>query len=212
MRLTSRKSTTAFGSPASCTLISDTSTWRRKPCNRSTTRSARGCHPCLRYDLLPMSPGWTAWGWRRECLSILLRLHAFFGLESSISTVLATGFSIALRHYSGCAFEPLYAQVPWRRFARRDGNVPALAILSRQWAHTNEMTAFVQMSAVGGGPEIADVGPNQRIDPFRTLTILKIYCALHLPSPFQEPKVPDYDVVPIVELEIGHAPEAWTSS
>src|SRR3954452_2224761 len=23
------------------------------------TRSARGCHPCLRYDLLPMSPGWT---------------------------------------------------------------------------------------------------------------------------------------------------------
>ena len=21
--------------------------------------SARGCHPCLRYDLLPMSPGWT---------------------------------------------------------------------------------------------------------------------------------------------------------
>jgi hypothetical protein len=23
------------------------------------TRSARGCHPCLRYDLLPMSPVWT---------------------------------------------------------------------------------------------------------------------------------------------------------
>ena len=22
-------------------------------------RSARGCHPCLRCDLLPMSPGWT---------------------------------------------------------------------------------------------------------------------------------------------------------
>ena len=22
-------------------------------------RSARGCHPCLRYDLLPMCPGWT---------------------------------------------------------------------------------------------------------------------------------------------------------
>src|SRR5712672_3272428 len=29
---------------------------RRKTCNQSTTRSARGCHPCLRYDLLPMSP------------------------------------------------------------------------------------------------------------------------------------------------------------
>ena len=39
--------------------ISDTSTWSRRPCNPSTTRSARGCHPCLRYVLLPMSPGWT---------------------------------------------------------------------------------------------------------------------------------------------------------
>ena len=29
----------------------------RKPCNPSTTRSARGCHRCLRYVLLPMCPG-----------------------------------------------------------------------------------------------------------------------------------------------------------
>jgi hypothetical protein len=35
-----------------------------KPCNPSTTRSARGCHPCLRYDLLPMCPGWTESAWR----------------------------------------------------------------------------------------------------------------------------------------------------
>ena len=55
----SRRSTRAFGSQASCTTISDTSTWSRRPCNHSTTRSARGCHPCLRYDLLPMCPGWT---------------------------------------------------------------------------------------------------------------------------------------------------------
>ena len=55
----SRKSTTAFGSSASCTMISDISTWSRKPCNPSTTRSARGCHPCLRYVLLPMCPGRT---------------------------------------------------------------------------------------------------------------------------------------------------------
>jgi hypothetical protein len=27
------------------------STWSRKPCNPSTTRTARGCHPCLRYVL-----------------------------------------------------------------------------------------------------------------------------------------------------------------
>jgi NAD(P)-dependent dehydrogenase (short-subunit alcohol dehydrogenase family) len=33
--------------------------WSRKPCNLSTTRSAHGCHPCLRYSLLPMSPGRT---------------------------------------------------------------------------------------------------------------------------------------------------------
>ena len=56
----SRKSTTAFGSSASCTTILDTSTWSRKPCNLSTTRSARGCHPCLRYDLSPMCPGRTS--------------------------------------------------------------------------------------------------------------------------------------------------------
>lgn len=30
-----------------------------RTCNPSTTRSARGCHLCLRYDLLPMCPGWT---------------------------------------------------------------------------------------------------------------------------------------------------------
>ena len=55
----SRKSTRAFGSSASCTMISDTSIWSRRPCNPSTTRSARGCHLSLRYDPLPMSPGWT---------------------------------------------------------------------------------------------------------------------------------------------------------
>jgi hypothetical protein len=49
----------AFGSSASCTTIWDTSTWSRKPCNPSTTPSARGCHPCLRYVLSPMCPGWT---------------------------------------------------------------------------------------------------------------------------------------------------------
>ena len=65
----SRKSTTAFGSSASCTMISDISTWSREPCNPSTTRSARGCHPCLRYKLLPMSPGRTQYLWRRECPS-----------------------------------------------------------------------------------------------------------------------------------------------
>ena len=35
------------------------STSSRGPCNPSTTRSARGCHLCLRYDLLPMCPGRT---------------------------------------------------------------------------------------------------------------------------------------------------------
>ena len=44
----SRRSTRAFGSSASRTMIWDISTWSRKPCNLSTTRSARGCHQCLR--------------------------------------------------------------------------------------------------------------------------------------------------------------------
>ena len=29
-------------------------------CNPSTTRLGRGCHPCLKYVLLPMCPVWTA--------------------------------------------------------------------------------------------------------------------------------------------------------
>lgn len=52
----------AFGSQASCTTISATSTWSRRPCNPSTTRSARGCHPCLRYDMSPICPGRTKVG------------------------------------------------------------------------------------------------------------------------------------------------------
>jgi transposase InsO family protein len=58
----SRKSTTAFGSSALCNTISAISIWSRKPCSPSTTRSAPGCHPCLRYVPLPMSPGWTMIG------------------------------------------------------------------------------------------------------------------------------------------------------
>ena len=42
-------------------MIWDTSIWSSKPCRPSTTRSARGCHPCLRYVLSPMSPGRTQW-------------------------------------------------------------------------------------------------------------------------------------------------------
>ena len=55
----SKRSMTAFGSSPSCTTIWDISTWNKGPCNPSTTRSARGCYPCLRYNLSPMSPGRT---------------------------------------------------------------------------------------------------------------------------------------------------------
>src|SRR5689334_354355 len=48
-------------------MISDISTRSRRPCNPSTTRSARGCHPYLRYSSLPMCPGRTTSSkWRRE--------------------------------------------------------------------------------------------------------------------------------------------------
>src|SRR6476661_6306157 len=33
-----------------------TATWSKKPCNPWTTRSARGCHLCLRYGPSPMCP------------------------------------------------------------------------------------------------------------------------------------------------------------
>src|SRR6267142_2100298 len=52
----SRRSTTVFGSSASCTTISASSISNRKPCNPSTTPAAQGCHPCLRYVPLPMYP------------------------------------------------------------------------------------------------------------------------------------------------------------
>jgi hypothetical protein len=42
-----------------------TSTWSRKPCNPSTTRSARDCHPCLRYVVLPICPDRTVPKWRK---------------------------------------------------------------------------------------------------------------------------------------------------
>src|SRR5262249_8708211 len=52
----SRRSTTVFGSSASCTTILASLISNRKPCNPSTTPSAQGCHPCLSYVSLPIPP------------------------------------------------------------------------------------------------------------------------------------------------------------
>jgi hypothetical protein len=51
-----RKSTTISGWLALWIMIWDISISILESWNRSTTRSARGCHPCRRYILLPMSP------------------------------------------------------------------------------------------------------------------------------------------------------------
>jgi hypothetical protein len=51
----SKKSTRACGSSASCITISDTP--GAENLADPTTRPARGCHLCLRYDLSPISPG-----------------------------------------------------------------------------------------------------------------------------------------------------------
>src|SRR5690242_8356455 len=59
-----KRSTRVSGSSPSSTTTSDTSISSSVPCNPSTSLSAQGCHPCLRYALLPMSPGWT----QPECL------------------------------------------------------------------------------------------------------------------------------------------------
>jgi ABC transporter substrate binding protein len=52
----SRKSTRGFGSSPSSTMIWAISIWSREPCKPSTTHLGLGCHLCLRYVLLPMSP------------------------------------------------------------------------------------------------------------------------------------------------------------
>ena len=44
-----------IGSSRLCTTISAISTWNKEPCKPSAIRSARDCHPCVRYALLPMS-------------------------------------------------------------------------------------------------------------------------------------------------------------
>lgn len=84
-----RRSTRAFGSSASCTTIWDTSTWSRKRCSPSTTRSARGCHPCLGYGLLPMSPGRT--------MRVLAEREAIKA-DIAISRACSPAFKKHLRH------------------------------------------------------------------------------------------------------------------
>lgn len=50
---------TAFGSSHSSTMVLAILIGSKETCSPWTTRSARGCHLCLRYVSLPMSPGWT---------------------------------------------------------------------------------------------------------------------------------------------------------
>ena len=62
-----RRKPTASGWSVSCTTTSrGTSTMRPVGSSRSRTPSARACYPCLRNEVLPMSPEWTGEGWRRE--------------------------------------------------------------------------------------------------------------------------------------------------
>jgi site-specific DNA recombinase len=52
-------------------MIWDISIWRRECSNRSKTHLAQKCYLCLRYDLSPMSPGWTNQEWSgREDLNL----------------------------------------------------------------------------------------------------------------------------------------------
>ena len=47
-------------------MVGSGTAWSRRLCKPSTTHSGQGCHPCLRYVPLPMSPGRTRCSWRRE--------------------------------------------------------------------------------------------------------------------------------------------------
>ena len=62
-RSESRKSTTASGSSASWITILVISIWRKKLCSPSTIPLGQKCYLCLRYILLPMSPGRTLEIW-----------------------------------------------------------------------------------------------------------------------------------------------------
>ena len=72
-------------------MISDTSTCSRKNCNPSTTRSVRGCHPCLRYRSVTYVSGWTS---RHYGAGEALRLKFFFRFLST--TPIAYAFSLFL--------------------------------------------------------------------------------------------------------------------
>ena len=62
----SKKSKKVFGWSALWSTISATSIWRKKLCSLSTTLLPQKCNLCLRYDLSPMSPGWTHRKWSGE--------------------------------------------------------------------------------------------------------------------------------------------------
>ena len=74
----------------------------RKPCNPSTTPSAQGCHPCLRYVSLPMSPVRTAG-------SVL----EGEGFEHSVPYQKNNSF-----RDSSCPIRPVASCVPWERRLR----------------------------------------------------------------------------------------------
>ena len=59
------------------------STWSRNPSNQQTTLSAQGCHPCLSYVLLPVSPDGTniAGGGRSLQRTVLRRIWAEFPVK-----------------------------------------------------------------------------------------------------------------------------------
>ena len=96
----SRKSTMAFGSSASCTTISASSTWSKSPCSPWTTRSARGCYPCLRYGLSPMSQSRTGfellWG-SATSFTCFSRLPPESKTHASITSFFASSSSSTAR-------------------------------------------------------------------------------------------------------------------
>src|SRR5262245_41589519 len=107
----SRKSTTPSGSSPSCTTISDISTWNRGPCRPSTIRSARDCHPCLRYKPLPMSPGCTKVRWRRGCPPTDPPKRQQFQAIARTKPLQSKGFVV---YSSSCTFRNvlLYSSLP----------------------------------------------------------------------------------------------------
>src|SRR6266404_3030342 len=90
-------------------MIWDTSIWRLGCSNPSKIRSAQKCYPCLRYELSPMSPGRTRFGWW-AWVDLNHRPRPYQGLlwcymHSSVAMIILLSTSFMVTSWHDCWFQ-----------------------------------------------------------------------------------------------------------